>query len=31
MNLPADVLIFFMAAASTGSIPGVTPVGHGYD
>ena len=23
--------IFFMAAASTGLIPGVTPLGHGYD
>jgi hypothetical protein len=25
------VAVFFMAAASTGLIPGVTPVGHGYD
>jgi hypothetical protein len=24
------VAVFFMAAASTGLIPGVTPVGHGY-
>ena len=31
MNLHAEVLIFFMAAASTGPIPGVTPVGRGYD
>jgi hypothetical protein len=23
--------VFFMAAASTGLIPGVSPVGHGYD
>ena len=23
--------VFFMAAASTGLIPGVTPIGHGYD
>jgi hypothetical protein len=23
--------VFFMAAASTGLIPGVTPLGHGYD
>jgi hypothetical protein len=25
------VAVFFMAAASTGLIPGVAPVGHGYD
>jgi hypothetical protein len=25
------VTVFFMAAASTGLIPGVTPVGHGYE
>ena len=25
------VALFFMAAASTGLIPGVTPPGHGYD
>jgi hypothetical protein len=25
------VAVFFMAAASTGLIPGVTPLGHGYD
>jgi hypothetical protein len=23
--------VFFMAAASTGLIPGVAPLGHGYD
>jgi hypothetical protein len=23
--------IFFMAAASTGLIPGIEPLGHGYD
>ena len=23
--------VFFMAAASTGMIPGVSPMGHGYD
>jgi hypothetical protein len=23
--------VFFMAAASTGMIPGVSPIGHGYD
>lgn len=25
------ITIFFMAAASTGFIPGVAPAGHGYD
>jgi hypothetical protein len=25
------VALFFMAAASTGLIPGVSPPGHGYD
>jgi hypothetical protein len=25
------IALFFMAAASTGLIPGVTPPGHGYD
>lgn len=25
------VAVFFMAAASTGLIPGVAPLGHGYD
>jgi hypothetical protein len=25
------VAVFFMAAASTGLIPGVAPMGHGYD
>ena len=25
------ITVFFMAAASTGLIPGVTPLGHGYD
>ena len=25
------IAVFFMAAASTGLIPGVTPLGHGYD
>ena len=25
------ITVFFMAAASTGLIPGVTPVGHGYE
>jgi hypothetical protein len=25
------IAVFIMAAASTGLIPGVTPVGHGYD
>ena len=25
------VALFFMAAASTGLIPGVAPPGHGYD
>ena len=25
------VAIFFMAAASTGLIPGIEPLGHGYD
>ena len=25
------VTVFFMAAASTGLIPGVGPFGHGYD
>jgi hypothetical protein len=25
------VAVFFMAAASTGLIPGVAPVGHGYE
>ena len=25
------VTVFFMAAASTGLIPGVAPLGHGYD
>ena len=25
------ITIFFMAAASTGLIPGVAPAGHGYD
>ena len=23
--------VFFMAAASTGLIPGIEPLGHGYD
>ena len=25
------VVVFFMAAASAGLMPGVTPIGHGYD
>jgi hypothetical protein len=25
------ITVFFMAAASTGLIPGVTPPGHGYN
>jgi hypothetical protein len=25
------VVVFFMAAASTGLVPGLTPMGHGYD
>jgi hypothetical protein len=25
------IAVFFMAAASTGLIPGVTPLGHGYN
>ena len=30
-NFLGVITIFFIAAASTGFIPGVAPAGHGYD
>jgi len=29
--VPGITAVFFMAAASTGMIPGIEPLGHGYD